>query len=752
MACFVVVLCYLWVWCLLGVVFAILYVCCTLIHEVLFNKYIISKIVIRYLYLIRVVLTIEKKVKKYMKTIKKITAITLMLALVIGCFAAMPLQANATATPEDIVLLKTVDGTPIRDWIAANHAASQDAILAGISFDIHALGNDKVTRLNAPQNGELDADSYIAFTFAQLELTRGGPGYLTRGWYVIEETLDGASAAVIEQPAEGKNSVTFWYDGYRMIGPVIGFNYDDLYTIGYSFEPVSGRDQISINYPQVNGKPNGGGEIFSIWVNDDHGNRYDSFCAHCGSKSFAGDSYNELNRVDPCEGYMVASQNMPDEQNALGFDVFISVYNYINDEFGNLNDNRLYTQVLTWALLGDIELSTEKLEQTNLSGAQIADILDIWNNGQTYMSTSEEGRIIDLVYMTCKKHGTSEEGLLNCQPQLVPIYGNRGDKPNEFANKALPPQDPEFGALEVSASASLKTISNIIQPIRQKTWQPWVEYTQTVSQGYSSVTATTKYQFDTVKPSLLDAKGKINDKASAFNDLVVKNSNHFTFAKLSRADLAAGVELALVVGNNIDYVGAGTAKIVDGKLVLSFDPIYKATFGAYVSTTAFNPKNGNVHSEKDFKHNNVAVLDLPSGNGDIYLYVHFDNLQFDFGTQQTGCGKDLVSDLLICEKRVGKKVDSSPVEVIYEVLDANGDIVAEADFAKLPAGEYKVVFYDSYLDESVARDVVVVAGETTTVEYNETHKTCGEPIVKDPVYVKPIIKDLETRNKLVVKK
>ena len=109
---------------------------------------------------------------------------------------------------------------------------------------------------------------------------------------------------------------------------------------------------------------------------------------------------------------------------------------------------------------------------------------------------------------------------------------------------------------------------------------------------------------------------------------VVPNSNHFTYAKLDRADLVDGVTLDMVVGNKIEKVGEAFVQLVDGKIEITLDG--EGSFGAVASATLWNPGNGNVHSgqgDKNFSHNNVNVIDCPAGDV-IYLYIHTENFAF----------------------------------------------------------------------------------------------------------------------------
>lgn len=142
----------------------------------------------------------------------------------------------------------------------------------------------------------------------------------------------------------------------------------------------------------------------------------------------------------------------------------------------------------------------------------------------------------------------------------------------------------QFDAVK-EGSSETQTFKNVLKPVKK------------LGSSYSSVTGTN-------------------------GPFVVSGTNHFTYAKLDRAALEAGVVLDMVEGNKINKVGEATVTLVGGKLVISMDG--KGTFGAVASATPFN---GNVHSGKNFSHDNKSVIDCPDSDV-IYLYIHCDSFAF----------------------------------------------------------------------------------------------------------------------------
>jgi len=257
---------------------------------------------------------------------------------------------------------------------------------------------------------------------------------------------------------------------------------------------------------------------------------------------------------------------------------------------------------------------------------------------------------------------------------------------------------------------------------------------QTLSEAYKSVTATTDAQIAGIvwaKNGSPEKKG--NEK------VIVPNANHFTFAKLAVADLVEGVDLTLVVGNKVETVGKGFAKIDEnGKLALTFTGEFaNLKFGAVAYTTIPEPKNGNIHSLAEFKHDNNAVINLPAAdkNGFIYLYVHFDTLQFNL-TDTTdpnyfnGWIYSVSDCVFVRRENVGDPIPDMPVEqsldVVVVVKDAadgyafpqftlnklNGQ--ASYKIPDLVPGEYIITWSWVYGAQSGGgSETIVVAGDTS---------------------------------------
>jgi len=291
---------------------------------------------------------------------------------------------------------------------------------------------------------------------------------------------------------------------------------------------------------------------------------------------------------------------------------------------------------------------------------------------------------------------------------------------------------PEYGSLVINASAVLNTTTETIKEFWQREITPYQTITQYVSPAYSSVTATNAGYQNTLGFDKKNNPTGIN---------VVPNSNHFTYAALPAADLENGVQLALVVGNKIDQVGAASIKKVGDNLVISFDgDLYASSFGAMAFNAVPQPSNGNIHSMKDkdlakygavgtFNHDNISVIPCPpvGKDGNIYLYIHFDSLQYDLGIDTSDINNVVTKDYKVREEVIGTDVVQSPVGVQYTVTDESGNLVDPADFAALLPGTYTVVYLDAN-GKGNTEIVQVEAGQTATSSYSAVYTATTDPV------------------------
>ena len=281
----------------------------------------------------------------------------------------------------------------IAAWLIKNgHIMDAFAILNDITFELYA-SDESGTRGAKVADGTLDSDSMITFS----------PKVGT-GWYLVHEVLGQKASKIFDQA----DDLLIYFNAEKELitGNSSEFDYDVLYTIvnGYSWP---GRR--TLGYPGINNN----GDLFYIGVrNSVTDEEYASFCAHAGSESFAGE--NGLG----CSGYMVAGKTMPNEPGAASYKEFISALNYIEDNVGNLNDNRAVTQTVIWALLGAVDVNSVTFDNTNLTADEKAAVKAAITAAKA--GYAGEGAIVDLVYMTCENH---KHGFKTCQPQLVPVYG-----------------------------------------------------------------------------------------------------------------------------------------------------------------------------------------------------------------------------------------------------------------------------------------------------------------------------------------
>jgi len=241
------------------------------------------------------------------------------------------------------------------------------------------------------------------------------------GYYYIVEELSDLAETVFTKPTDG----ILVYITRSSIVDKANFDYDSKYTIvnGYN----SPKHTAGLGYPGLNN----GGDLFYIGVkNSETGDEFASFCAHGGSKNFAGES------GQGCSGYVVIFKpGMGDLENPemdKAYYNILAALNWIQDEVGDLRltngpyglvtTQRVVAQTVIWALLGNIDVTSEAFQNTNLTSEEmeyVLNALDAANEGYV-------GEITNLVYMVCEHHHEFE----TCQPQLVPIYGT-----TQFVNK-----------------------------------------------------------------------------------------------------------------------------------------------------------------------------------------------------------------------------------------------------------------------------------------------------------------------------
>lgn len=160
--------------------------------------------------------------------------------------------------------------------------------------------------------------------------------------------------------------------------------------------------------------------------------------------------------------------------------------------------------------------------------------------------------------------------------------------------------------------------------------------------SYDSVTATNEGNRNAILAGLNPKNGNpLYDKKSPEDPtkstpFVVPNSNHFVFAKMTRAELEAGVVLDMLVGNKYDLVGKALVKLEGGNIVITLNGV--GSFGAIAFSKLPEFNNGNIHSQKEkdlaafgaktgFNHDSKAVTPCPDGNV-VYLYIHCSSFQF----------------------------------------------------------------------------------------------------------------------------
>jgi len=303
----------------------------------------------------------------------------------------------------------------ISEWLV-DEGLDLNEILADISFILFASDEEGIKGAQVA-TGSLGADDMITFT-----------PKVTTGWYLLHEEMGAKAKAVF-----GDADDTLFY--FNAETEVVTGNSSEFDKSAFYIVRFNADNRRSLGLDGLNG----GGEIFPISVvNTTTDEVYASYCAHAGSKTFAG--YGGIG----CAGYMVAGYTMPNEPGSYGYETFISALNYIEDEIGNLSDNRAITQTIIWILLGAIDINSSAFNNiTELTPFEKASVIDTFEAAMA--GYAGKGTIVDLVYMTCENH---EHDFEFCQPQLVPVYKGEVtfiNKPKENENGRVSFNKTKYG-------------------------------------------------------------------------------------------------------------------------------------------------------------------------------------------------------------------------------------------------------------------------------------------------------------------
>ena len=327
------------------------------------------------------------------------------------------------------------------------------------------------------------------------------------------------------------------------------------------------------------------------------------------------------------------------------------------------------------------------------------------------------------------------------------------------------------GVLAVTVNATQDVVTTTETVVMQRIITPTKTVTPNISRSFSSVTATTPEQWALRScPTVINTRnGNPIHGSVGYNPLVVRNSNHFTYARLPHASLVAGevFDLVLVVGNNFNQIGNATVSYARGLLTITFEhELHSGSWGAI----SFNnmrgvPNNGNIHSigggnalrdmiaigatSASFSHNvrsNSVTIPAasPTAAGYVYLYMH-GSFAFNLGGSGAGEIVDVVTYVTVETSTevssITNIVDTS--EAVTVVLNNAGVEALRAygnSLTTLVTGVYTVnVTLENQL---FTQTVNVLADQTTNVNAVFTLPTVTETVTNEvwlPDYIAELV-------------
>jgi len=318
-----------------------------------------------------------------------------------------------------------VSGYPVKEgtrWTFVNEDDRE--ALASLTFEKRVEGTNIVKWLEEKEY-DLDILKGLEFFLSGENgnygpVTPNGDGNvvfnnIVPGTYTLSEEITGAAVGIFKKMADieialadGENKVVVL--GGTLKGNIAGpdIQADDLFTIvnGYGTGAI-------LNYPGLNNN----GDLFYIGVTNTRTRVvFDSFCAYGNAQWFAGDGGGSG------VGYMVA-MSIEDRAYLQAFNYIVDNY-YSDGDFANhASSARRIAQTVVWALLNQIDITSEAWNDVYLTAEEKAAVEDTLANFADYVGN---GSVIDVIYMVgVDKDGNQlpKEDYRNAQPQIVPIFG-----------------------------------------------------------------------------------------------------------------------------------------------------------------------------------------------------------------------------------------------------------------------------------------------------------------------------------------
>ena len=336
----------------------------------------------------------------------------------------------------EVKITKTVGDQLFAYWCADYNIDPKD-IVGGMSFKAYAVAGDGAPYGGTPYaTGTVDRAGRITFS----------PKVFPAGWYAIVEEF--VSGSLAEKYFRTPAAHYFQINGGKIAGTnTTGFNYRGEYFASEALYDRTAKPNLAVTYTL------GGASAINPWLDDFFVKEYlgpgsygpaniSSFCAYYASDTLGRDAFHYFNKTVEFANFNPGAKEK-----------LIAAYNYIYDTWGSLDkwpkrdqdipeeSTKFIAQIATWRLIeGAMTSARSTTPGYGFIDKYVERVIDFVSTHPGYIG---EGEVSDIVYLA---HQGYPRDNLNCQPQIVPIYGGAWFRNKEAALKIIKTVDKQFFA------------------------------------------------------------------------------------------------------------------------------------------------------------------------------------------------------------------------------------------------------------------------------------------------------------------